>query len=58
MIESATWNETGSAIKVVMDDGTEVWVPDDMANRHRVELDEWEKEGNVIGEYVSPAEVK
>jgi hypothetical protein len=29
---------------------TVMFVPDDMANRHRQELAEWEAAGNIIGE--------
>jgi hypothetical protein len=60
MIKNATWNETGDTIRVELNDGTVMWVPDDMANRHRVELEEWTKvkETNVIQPYVPPAETK
>jgi hypothetical protein len=58
MIESATWMADGKTIAVVMD-GQTYWVPDDMENRHRQELEEWTKvEGNVIQPYVPPAEAK
>nr|CAI3971112.1 hypothetical protein ORM20_00063 [Ochrobactrum phage ORM_20] len=49
MITSAKYTEGGSIIAVI--DGVEMTVPDDMANRHRVMLAEWEKEGNEILPY-------
>lgn len=56
MIESAMWDETGKMIKVTMTDGTVMWVPDDMANRHRQELEEWQtQEGGTIQAYVPEA---
>jgi hypothetical protein len=60
MIKSAVWNEAETVIQVELDDGSVLWVPDDMANRHRVELEEWTKakETNVIQPYVPPAEAK
>jgi hypothetical protein len=60
MIKNAMWNADGSTIHVELDDGTVVFVPDDMRNRHRVELEEWTKakETNVIQPYVPPAEAK
>jgi hypothetical protein len=59
MIKSATWNEEGNTIQVELADGTVMWVPDDMANRHRVELEEWSLvKGNMIEPYTPPAETK
>jgi hypothetical protein len=60
MIKSATWTENNTNIRVELDDGTVMWVPDDMGNRHRVELEEWTKakDTNVIQPYVPPAEAK
>jgi hypothetical protein len=60
MIKNAMWNEQRTIIMVTSDDDTVSWVPDDMANRHRVELEEWTKvkETNVIQPYVPPAEAK
>lgn len=59
MIQNATWTEDGTTIQVEMEDGTVMWVPDDMSNRHRVELEEWSKsKGNVIQPYTPPAEPK
>ncbi|GAA0613179.1 hypothetical protein [Paenochrobactrum glaciei] len=52
MIESAKYTEQGSIIAVI--DGQVMVVPDDMSNRHRVMLAEWEAEGNVIEPYVAP----
>jgi hypothetical protein len=59
MIKNATWNETGDTIRVELNDGTVMWVPDDMANRHRVELEDWAKtEGNQIMAYTPPPPAK
>jgi len=52
MIESARYTESGSIIAVI--DGVEMYVPDDMANRHRQMLAEWEAQGNTIEPYVPP----
>ena len=38
-------------------DGVEMFVPDDMENRHRIMLAEWEAAGNVIEPYVPEPEV-
>lgn len=46
MITSATLTATGGILATI--DGAEMSVPDDMANRHRQMLAEWEAEGNVI----------
>lgn len=53
MIESAKYTEGGSIIAVI--DGQELTVPDDMANRHRVMIAEWEADGNTIEPYAEPA---
>jgi len=58
MIKSAAWNEEGNTIRVEFEDGTVLWVPDDMANRHRVELEDWVKAGNTIAPYEVTPEVK
>lgn len=47
-------DETNSIIKVEID-GLEVFVPNDMANRDRQMLAEWEKAGNKIMPYAEPA---
>ncbi len=52
MIEHAKYTEHGSIVAII--DGVEMTVPDDMANRHRVMLAEWEADGNVIAPYVEP----
>lgn len=52
MIERAKYAEGGSIIAVI--DGQEMIVPDDMGNRHRVMLAEWESAGNVIEPYAEP----
>ena len=41
------------SIKVVLD-GQAMHVPDDMDNRHRQAVAEWEAEGNTIEPYVEP----
>jgi hypothetical protein len=51
-ITSAKYTENGSIIATI--DGQEMTVPDDMGNRHRVIIAEWEVDGNVITPYVSP----
>jgi hypothetical protein len=52
MITSARYTETGLILAVI--DGVEMTVPDDMANRHRAMLAEWEAKGNVITPYTEP----
>lgn len=59
-IVSAAYTKHGD-IEVVVEetvDGemvqTTYFVPDDMDNRHRQQLAEWEAEGNTIGAYVPP----
>ncbi|MCH4543140.1 hypothetical protein [Ochrobactrum sp. A-1] len=52
MITSAKYTEYGSIIATI--DGVEMTVPDDMANRHRAMLVDWEAEGNVITPYTEP----
>jgi hypothetical protein len=54
MIESARYTEYGSIIAVI--DGVQMSVPDDMGNRHRQALAEWEAQGNAIEPYVEPPE--
>lgn len=39
-----------NTIKLTFDTGLECYVPDDMANRHRQMIAEWESAGNVIGQ--------
>ena len=59
MIKNAIWTEDGTTIRVELEDGTVLWVPDDMANRHRVELEEWSRvKGNMIQPYTPVAEPK
>jgi predicted deacylase len=55
MIKNATWNEAGIVIRVELEDGSVLWVPDDMNNRHRVELEEWVEAGNQIATYTPEA---
>lgn len=52
MIENATYTKDGSIIASI--DGLEMTVPDDMDNRHRIMLSEWEAAGNVIESYTEP----
>lgn len=52
MIESARYTEYGSIIAVI--DGVPMTVPDDMGNRHRQMIAEWEALGNTIAPYVPP----
>jgi len=52
MIENARYTESGSIVAVI--DGVQMTVPDDMANRHRQMIAEWEAEGNAIEPYVPP----
>ena len=54
-IVSAVWNEAGTMIRVELEDGIVMWVPDDMVNRHRVELEEWVDKGNEIAAYTPEA---
>lgn len=52
MITNAEYTEQGSIIATI--DGVEMTVPDDMGNRHRVMLAEWEADGNTIEPYSPP----
>lgn len=52
MITNAKYTEQGSVIATI--DGLEMTVPNDMANRHRAMLAEWEAAGNVIEPYAEP----
>jgi hypothetical protein len=52
MITSAKYTEGGSIIAVI--DGVGMTVPDDMLNRHRVMIAEWEADGNTIEPYEAP----
>ena len=54
MIENARYNEYGSIIAVISDE--QITVPDDMDNRHRVMIAEWEAVGNLIEPYVPEPE--
>lgn len=46
------YTESGS-IRIEID-GLEMTVPDDLSNRHRVMIAEWEAEGNTIAPYEAP----
>ena len=50
MIDNAKYTKSGSIIATI--DNKDMTIPDDMANRHRVMLAEWEAAGNVIEPYV------
>ena len=50
MIEGAKFTKYGFINALF--DGQDITVPDDMANRHRIMLAEWEAEGNTIEPYV------
>lgn len=52
MITSAQYTEGGSILAII--DGDEYSVPDDMENRHRQMLADWEADGNTIAAYVAP----
>jgi len=52
IVESAKYTESGSIIAVI--NGVEMAVPDDLANRHRQMIAEWEAEGNAIEPYAEP----
>lgn len=48
------YTESG-AIRVILDgEESEIGVPDDMGNRHRQMIAEWEAEGNTIPPYLAP----
>ena len=50
MFGSVKYTELGSIIAII--DDQEMVVPDDMTNRHRVMIAEWEDAGNEIEPYV------
>ncbi len=50
MISSASYAQAGSIVAVI--DGQEMVVPNDMANRHRAMITEWEAVGNLIEPYL------
>ncbi len=56
MILSAICGTDGKTVAVTLDDGVVLWIPDDIRNRHRVELAAWEADGNTIQPYVPPQE--
>lgn len=53
MIEAARYTASGTIV-MVLAGGEEVIVPDDMANRHRQMIAEWEALGNTIQPYAPP----
>lgn len=52
MIEQVRYTEAGYIAAFI--DGEEWTVPDDMANRHRQMIAEWEAAGNAISAYEAP----
>lgn len=52
MIENVKYTKDGSILALI--DGQEMTVPDDMNNRHRIMIAEWEATGNVIEPYIEP----
>ncbi|WP_221723996.1 hypothetical protein [Ochrobactrum sp. SFR4] len=56
MIENAKYTEIGSIIAVI--DGQKMTVPDDIGNRHRAMIAEWEAVGNLIEPYVPEPEAE
>lgn len=52
MITSAKYNANRSICAVI--NGDEMTIPDDLENRHRQMIAEWEAAGNVIQPYVEP----
>jgi hypothetical protein len=46
------YTQTGAIDATI--DGARLTIPDDMANRHRREIAEWEEAGNTIPPYVAP----
>lgn len=54
-ITSAIYTASGSILATI--DGVEMTVPDDMGNRHRRILAEWEAGGGIIAPYVAPPDI-
>lgn len=52
MIENAKFTKSGSIISII--EGQEMSLPDNMENRHRAMLADWEASGNVIELYEEP----
>lgn len=52
MISDARYNVQGFIVANI--DGCEMTIPDDMANRHRQMIAEWEAGGNTIAAYAEP----
>lgn len=52
MIETVKYDANGALIAVI--DGVEMTVPDDLENRHRRMIADWEAEGNTILLYTPP----
>ena len=57
IIQRIEIQEDGSFLvnkNLTADDATQLTVPDDMGNRHRVMIQEWIDEGNTPGPYIGP----
>lgn len=52
MIEKAGYDEHGNIVATI--DGERYTIPDDLSNRHRKEVAEWEVAGNTVTPYVQP----
>lgn len=52
MIDNAKYTVSGTIFAII--DGVEMYIPDDISNRHRAMIAEWESEGNVIELYTEP----
>lgn len=52
MITSAKYNQNGTISATIS--GQEMTIPDEMSNRHRQMISEWEAEGNTIEPWVQP----
>lgn len=50
---TAQFSETGSILAII--DGVEMTVPDDISNRHRRMIADWEAAGNTIAPFVAPS---
>jgi hypothetical protein len=58
IIERCEFSREGDGFIVnrnlTVNDASQFYVPDDMANRHRVVVQEWIDDGGVVGPYVDP----
>lgn len=51
MIDSAKFTQYGNILLIM--DGQEYWVPDNLGNMHRQLIAQWEQDGHVIEPYVA-----